>query len=151
MKDKLASFRVDEALWNDFQAIAKSNDMTATAALISFIRQVVNAGQIDISSGAKKNQSLREIDKRIDDKVAQCIDTIILESIQEGHIKEAITESCKAPIQRLDELFNEVEDLKKQLEELRILSSFQLSGKDECLSLISDLASELLGRKVSIK
>lgn len=117
MKDKLASFRVDETLWSDFQAIAKSNDMTATAALISFIKQVVAAGQIDISSGAKKSPSLREIDKRIEEKIVQYIDNIILESIQEGQIKEAIAESCKALMQQLDELFNEVEGLKKQLYE----------------------------------
>ena len=117
MKDKLASFRVDETLWSDFQAIAKSNDMTATAALISFIKQVVAVGQIDISSGAKKSPSLREIDKRIEEKIAQCIDTIILESIQEGQIKEAIAQSYKALMQQLDELFNEVEGLKKQLYE----------------------------------
>ncbi|MDB9537500.1 hypothetical protein PN451_16970 [Dolichospermum planctonicum CS-1226] len=122
MKDKLASFRVDETLWSDFQAIAKSNDMTATAALISFIKQVVAVGQIDISSGAKKSPSLREIDKRIEEKIAQCIDTIILESIQEGQIKEAITQSSKALMQQLDELFNEVEGLKKQLYESSFLS-----------------------------
>lgn len=123
MKDKLASFRVDEVLWGDFQAIAKKNDMTATAALISFIRQVVNTGQIDISSGPKKNPSLRDMDKRIDEKVAQCIDekvfefidAKILESVQEGEIKEAIAEGLRESMQRLDELFAEVNDLKRNL------------------------------------
>lgn len=123
MKDKLASFRVDEVLWSDFQAIAKNNDMTATAALISFIKQVVNSGHIDISSGSKKNLSLRDIDKRIDEKVTQCIDEKVtqyidartLEFIQEGEIKKAIAEGLKESMQRLDELFAEVEDLKKNL------------------------------------
>jgi len=115
MKDKLASFRVDEALWGDFQAIAKKNDMTASAALISFIRQAVNAGQIDIFSGSKKNPSLRDVDKRMDKKLLECIDEKILESVQEGEIKEAISEGIKESMQRLDELFAEVKDLKKNL------------------------------------
>ena len=42
--DKLASFRIDNQLWQQFQDVAKSQNTTASALLISYIKSVVNTG-----------------------------------------------------------------------------------------------------------
>ena len=42
--DKLASFRVDSQLWEQFQGYAKGQNNTATALLISYIKSAVNTG-----------------------------------------------------------------------------------------------------------
>jgi predicted amidohydrolase len=74
--------------------------------------------------------SIQDIDKRIDDKVRQSIQNIdtlsiqdidnrINESIADGDIKDAIANSYKAAMGQFNGLLEEMQELKKQLEELQ--------------------------------
>jgi hypothetical protein len=139
--DKLASFRVDSQLWEQFQGYAKSQNNTATALLISYIKSVVNTGNVitssqNINTSSQSNNpslSIQDIDKRIDDKVKQSIqniDTIntlsiqdidnrINESLADGDIGGAIAASYKAAMGQFGGLLEEMQELKKQLEELK--------------------------------
>jgi hypothetical protein len=139
--DKLASFRVDSQLWEQFQGYAKSQNNTATALLISYIKSVVNTGNVitssqNINTSSQSNNpslSIQDIDKRIDDKVKQSIqniDTIntlsiqdidnrINESLADGDIGGAIANSYKAAMGQFGGLLEEMQELKKQLEELK--------------------------------
>ena len=132
--DKLASFRVDSQLWELFQGYAKENNVTATALLISYIKSVVNTGnvitlnQVVNTSSEVNNPSLsiQDIDKRIDEKIKlsiqdinmlsiQDIDNRIAESIADGGIGEAIANSYAAAMGQFNGLLEELQELKKQL------------------------------------
>jgi hypothetical protein len=132
--DKLASFRVDSQLWEQFQSYAKENNVTATALLISYIKSVVNTGNVITSnlvvntSSEVNNPSLsiHDIDIRIDEKIKlsiqsintlsiQDIDNCIDDSLEEGKIKEAIATSYAATMGQFNGLLEELQELKKQL------------------------------------
>ncbi|WP_168499276.1 hypothetical protein [Anabaena sp. UHCC 0204] len=136
--DKLASFRVDSQLWEVFQGYAKENNVTATALLISYIKSVVNTGNVItynpvVNTSSEVNnpsQSIQDIDKRIDDKIKmsiqninilsiQDIDNRIAESLADGGIGEAIATSYAATMGQFNGLLEELQDLKKQFEELQ--------------------------------
>ena len=136
--DKLASFRVDSQLWEQFQGYAKSQNNTATALLISYIKSVVNTGNVITSNPIVNTSievinptlSLQDIDKRIDDKIKlsiqdintlsiQDIDNRIDGSLKHGDIGEAIANSYKAAMGQMNGLLEEMQELKKQLEELK--------------------------------
>ena len=135
--DKLASFRVDSQLWELFQGHAKENNVTATALLISYIKSVVNTGNVITSnpvvntSSEVNNPSLsiHDIDSRIDEKIKlsiqsintlsiQDIDNRIAESLADGDIKEAIAKNYEAMMGQFNGLLEELQELKKQFEEL---------------------------------
>ena len=139
--DKLASFRVDGQLWEQFQGYAKENNVTATALLISYIKSVVNTGNVitssqNINTSSESNNpslSIQDIDKRIDEKIKssiQNIDTIntlsiqdidnrIAESLADGGIGEAISKNYEAMMGQFNGLLEELQDLKSQLQELK--------------------------------
>jgi hypothetical protein len=136
--DKLASFRVDSQLWEQFQAYAKENNTNASALLISYIKSVVNTGNVitssqNINTSSQSNNpslSIQDIDKRIDDKVKQSIQNIdtlsiqdidnrIKESLADGDIGGAIANSYKAAMGQFGGLLEELQALQKQLEELQ--------------------------------
>ena len=132
--DKLASFRIDSQLWEQFQGHAKENNTNASALLVAYIKSVVNTGVVNTSSEViNPTLSIQDIDKRIDDKVKQSIqniDTIntlsiqdidnrINESIADGDIKDAIANSYKAAMGQFGGLLEEMQALQKQLEELK--------------------------------
>jgi hypothetical protein len=139
--DKLASFRVDSQLWEQFQGYAKSQNNTATALLISYIKSVVNTGNVitssqNINTSSQSNNpslSIQDIDKRIDEKIKssiQNIDTIntlsiqdidnrIAESLADGGIGEAIAASYAGMMAQFNGLLEEWQELKKQFEELK--------------------------------
>jgi hypothetical protein len=139
--DKLASFRVDSQLWEQFQGYAKSQNNTATALLISYIKSVVNTGNVitssqNINTSSQSNNpslSIQDIDKRIDEKIKssiQNIDTIntlsiqdidnrIAESLADGGIGEAIATSYAGMMAQFNGLLEEWQELQKQVEELK--------------------------------
>jgi hypothetical protein len=139
--DKLASFRVDSQLWEQFQGYAKSQNNTATALLISYIKSVVNTGNVitssqNINTSSQSNNpslSIQDIDKRIDEKIKssiQNIDTIntlsiqdidnrIAESLADGGIGEAIAASYAGMMAQFNGLLEEWQELQKQVEELQ--------------------------------
>ncbi len=138
--DKLASFRVDSDLWQQFQGHAKENNTNASALLVAYIKSVVNTGnvitlnQIVNTSSESNNPSLsiQDIDNRIDEKIKssiQNIDTIntlsiqdidnrIAESLADGGIGEAISNSYSGIMGQFNGLLEELQELKKQFEEL---------------------------------
>lgn len=139
--DKLASFRVDSQLWEQFQSHAKENNVTATALLISYIKSVVNTSNVItpnpvVNTSSEVNNpslSLQDIDKRIDDKIKlsiqnintlslQDIDNRIAESLADGDIKDAIANSYAGMMGQFNGLLEELQDLKSQLQELKSIS-----------------------------
>jgi hypothetical protein len=136
--DKLASFRVDSQLWEQFQSYAKENNVTATALLISYIKSVVNTGNVitpnpvvnTSSEIVDPSLSIQNIDKRIDDKIKlsiqnintlslQDIDNRIAESLADGGIGEAIATSYAATMGQFNGLLEELQALQKQVQELQ--------------------------------
>ena len=139
--DKLASFRVDSDLWQQFQGHAKENNTNASALLVAYIKSVVNTGnvitlnQIVNTSSESNNPSLsiQDIDNRIDEKINQSIqnidtintlsiqdiDNCIDDSLVDGKIKEAIANSYAGIMGQFNGLLEELQELKKQFEELQ--------------------------------
>jgi uncharacterized protein YukE len=141
--DKLASFRVDSQLWEQFQAIAKENNNTASALLVGYIKSVVNpdnaiTSNLVVNTSSEVNLSIHDIDSRIDAKISQSIQDINTPSIQnienlidsriggsiaDGDIKGAIAHSYQSSVDQfnghLEELQNQIREFKKQLEELQ--------------------------------
>lgn len=139
--DKLASFRVDSDLWQQFQGHAKENNTNASALLVAYIKSVVNTGNVitssqNINTSSESNNpslSIQDIDKRIDEKIKssiQNIDTIntlsiqdidnrIAESLADGGIGEAIANSYAGIMGQFNGLLEELQELKKQFEELQ--------------------------------
>ena len=113
--DKLASFRVDSELWKQFQAIARDNGTTASALLVGYIESVVNTGNVNTSTPQSiqpsidnsPNQSIQDIDKRIDTKIT--------ESLEDGKIGEKIDNSYAAMMGNFNELLTRFEELEKKL------------------------------------
>lgn len=130
--DKLASFRIDSKLWEQFQGYAKENNTNASALLVAYIKSVVNTGNVNTSSEVNNpSLSIQNIDNCIDDKVKQSIQNIntlsiqdidnrIIESLADGDIKDAIANSYKAAMGQFNGLFEELQELKKQFEELKL-------------------------------
>jgi hypothetical protein len=145
--DKLASFRIDSQLWEQFQAIAKENNNTASALLVAYIKQVVSPNNVItsnlvVNTSSEVNSpslSIHDIDSRIDAKISQSIQDINTPSIQniedlidsriggsvrEGDIKSAIAHSYKSTIDQfnghLEELQHQIRELQKQFEELSV-------------------------------
>ena len=139
--DKLASFRVDSQLWEQFQSYAKENNVTATALLISYIKSVVNTGNIITSNPVVNTSSeiidpslsIQDIDNRIDDKIKQSIqintpsiqqiedliDARIASACQLGAVRDAIASSCAGVAKQFNGLLEQLQDLKSQLQELQ--------------------------------
>ena len=134
--DKLASFRVDSDLWQQFQGHAKENNTNASALLVAYIKSVVNTGnvitlnQIVNTSSESNNPSLsiQDIDNRIDEKIKQSIQNINTLSIQNiedlidariasacqlGDIRDAIAICYADMMGNFNGLVSEIESLKK--------------------------------------
>ena len=106
--DKLASFRIDSDLWQQFQSHAKENNVTATALLISYIKSVVNTGNVNTSSEVNvPGLSIQDIDNRIDEKIKQSIQNINTTSLQDidNRIIESI-QDIKPSIQNIEDLID---------------------------------------------
>ena len=81
MSKTLATFRIEEDDWLDFKAWADSKGSNASSELIKFVLT---------SIGKQKNApSSEHIDKRIDERLAACLDDLSLNSI-DNKIAEAI-------------------------------------------------------------
>ena len=148
--DKLASFRVDSDLWQQFQGHAKENNTNASALLVAYIKSVVNTGNVitynpDVNTSSESNNpslSIQDIDKRIDEKINQSIQNIdtlntlsiqdidnrIIDSIKQGDIKDAIAKltegiatSYAGMMGQFNGLLEELQDLKSQLQELKLV------------------------------
>jgi hypothetical protein len=139
--DKLASFRVDSDLWQQFQGHAKENNTNASALLVAYIKSVVNTSNVitlnqivnTFSESNNPSLSIHDIDNRIDEKINQSIQNIdnintlsiqdidnrIIDSIKQGDIKDAISTSYEAMMGQFNGLLEELQDLKSQLQELK--------------------------------
>ena len=99
--DKLASFRVDSDLWQQFQGYAKENNTNASALLVAYIKSVVNGTSNPVVNTSSEinnpTLSLQDIDKRIDDKIKSSIQNINIPSIQniEDLIDARIASACR--------------------------------------------------------
>jgi hypothetical protein len=131
MTNKLATFRVDGDIWQQFQDIARQNNTTATALLIGFIEGVLESGidkvnQPSIQDIDKTTQpSIQDIDKTTQPSI-QGIDTMIDNrirlSIQNGDIKEQSQElhaqtsiNLNEVLHQMNERFEEVNNRLKKL------------------------------------
>ena len=131
MTNKLATFRVDGADWQQFQDIAKQNNTSASALLIGFIQSVIESGidktsQPSIQDIEKTSQpSIQDIDKTSQPSI-QDIDTMIDNkirlSIQNGDIKEQSQElhaqtsiNLNEVLRQMNERFEEVNERLKKL------------------------------------
>ncbi|MDM3861773.1 MAG: hypothetical protein PT118_18490 [Aphanizomenon gracile PMC644.10] len=136
--DKLASFRVDSQLWEQFQGYAKENNTNASALLVAYVKSVVNTGSVITSNPVVNTSievnnpslSLQDIDKRMDDKIKlsiqsintlsiQDIDNRIKESLADGGIGEAIASSYAGVMGQINGLLEELQALQKQVQELQ--------------------------------
>ncbi|MDM3850741.1 MAG: hypothetical protein PT118_18570 [Aphanizomenon gracile PMC644.10] len=136
--DKLASFRVDSQLWEQFQSHAKENNTNASALLVAYIKSVVNTGSVITSNPVVNTSievnnpslSLQDIDKRMDDKIQQSIHNIntlslqdidnkIQQSLKDGDIKDAIASSCAGVMGQINGLLEKLQALQKQVQELQ--------------------------------
>jgi len=131
MTNKLATFRVDGDVWQQFQDIARQNNTTASALLIGFIESVLESGidktsQPSIQDIDKTTQpSIQDIDKTAQPSI-QDIDTIIDNrirlSVRGGDIKEQSQElhaqtsiNLNEVLHQMNERFEEVNNRLKKL------------------------------------
>ena len=162
--DKLASFRVDSQLWEQFQSYAKENNTNASALLVAYIKSVVNTGNIITSNPVVNTSSeiidpslsIQDIDNRIDDKIKQSIqintpsiqqiedliDARIASACQLGAVRDAIATSYKAVMGQFNGLLEQL-DLKSQLQELQSnppapATNDQLLTTDDQLPMTND-------------
>ena len=109
--DKLASFRVDSDLWQQFQGHAKENNTNASALLVAYIKSVVNGTSNPVVNTSSEinnpTLSLQDIDKRIDEKIKQSIQNINTTSLQDidNRIIESI-QDIKPSIQNIEDLID---------------------------------------------
>ncbi len=129
----LATFRIDEELWGKFKDIAKNKQTNASALIIQYIQGVVSSGgvdnppkatppNIDISPQPNLDDIYKYIDKKLDnleDVSIQDIDNKIAESLEDGDIKDAISNSYEAMMAQFNGLLEELQELKKQFEQLK--------------------------------
>jgi hypothetical protein len=136
--DKLASFRIDNELWKQFQGIAATNSTTASALLVGYIESVVNTGNVNTpaidavntTTEKKPSLSIQDIDKRIDDKIKTAIqdvntisiqniedlaDARIAGSIADGDIGGAIAKCYRDMMGQFNEVLSRFEELKDSI------------------------------------
>lgn len=75
-KDKLATFKINSDEWDRFKQLAESSNTTASGALMGFVRQCLEAGEI---SGAPQENLDDDIDTRIDSHLEKALTPIKLE------------------------------------------------------------------------
>jgi len=92
MNNKLATFRIDNELWQQFQDIAKQNNTTASALLVGYVQGVVTTECIDnnpqiqsLNTDNIAQPSIQNLDKLIDNKIKS--------SIQDGDINEVLEQT----------------------------------------------------------
>jgi hypothetical protein len=135
----LGTFRVRAGMWEQFKQLASYNNATATDLILSFIENCLQSQSIPQSNLDVIPQSnLDDIYTYIDEKISQSIqdintpsiqnieamiDSRISGSISDGDIKSAIAQSYKAAMGQFNGLLEEVQLLKKQLEELQSIPS----------------------------
>ncbi len=83
--DKLASFRINADLWEDFQSFAKEKGFSASALLVNYIQSVVGTGTNTSSLNAL---SPRSAERLIDSKIEAAM--VDIEKLIDEKIKEAI-------------------------------------------------------------
>ncbi|MFM5887797.1 MAG: hypothetical protein ACKOQS_05825 [Dolichospermum sp.] len=91
MTNKLATFRIDDELWQQFQDIAKQNNTTASALLVGFVQGVVKTECIDTAV----QSSIPDIDAAVQPSIQnldELIDNKIKLSIQDGDINHKFEE-----------------------------------------------------------
>ncbi|WP_138496968.1 hypothetical protein [Nostoc sp. PA-18-2419] len=108
MADKtLATFRIEPEKWESFKALATSNDSTASAVLLQFIDNCLDAKKIlSTSSTLNANYSLDNIevliDKRIEEILTPSLDKT--EALIDKRIEESLAASLTEVRSQLEEL-----------------------------------------------
>ena len=118
MKEKLASFRVDNELWEAFKAIAGDRGTSASCLLVDFIESVVSNRDCIDNSAMLSIQEAERIDEKIKlsiQKIEECIDEKIKLSIQK--IEDKLVEKIKLSIQESSPrpTKNQVDSIQKKL------------------------------------
>jgi hypothetical protein len=115
----LATFRIDQSLWEKFKAIAKSSRTNASALLLGYIEGVVGAGGLDdfgiLPIQQAESLSLQDIDKYIDEKI-KLLSIQQAESLSLQDIDKHIDEKIKLlSIQQAESL--SLQDIDKHIDE----------------------------------
>lgn len=93
----LATFRLENQLWEAFKAEAAKNGTNASAALIAYCRNYV--------SGASRQASGKRIDERIDE-VSLGIDIDNLDKRIDKHVQDAVAGAHEQLISQTSEILN---------------------------------------------
>lgn len=116
MTSKLATFRIDDELWQQFQDIAKQNGTTASALLVGFVQGVVKTECID----DKPKVSIQNIDTAINSSIQsldELIDNKIKLSIQDGDIKDKVADVYAQGTTNLNEVLEQTNQKFQELEQ----------------------------------
>ena len=115
MKEKLASFRVDNELWEAFKAIAGDRGTSASCLLVDFIESVVSNRDCIDNSAMLSIQEDEKIKLSIIQEIEECIDEKIKLSIQK--IEDKLVEKIKLSIQESSPrpTKNQVDSIQKKL------------------------------------
>lgn len=124
--DKLASFRINSERWEKFKEVAETQGKTATDLLNEYIDRVIGVG-VGVGVDAAPKLSIRDIDKRIDDKIntasIQDVDTsvkkLITDSLEDGVIGDAIAKVQQKFSDENNELQRQIYALEESLEQLK--------------------------------
>lgn len=139
--DKLASFRINSERWEEFKKVAETQGKTATDLLNEYIDRVIGVG-VGVGVDAAPKISIRDIDKRIDDKIntasIQDIDDtvkkLIADSLEDGIVGDAIAKVQRKLADENNELQRQIYALEESLEQLK---SEMLSKIDNILEKTS--------------
>lgn len=111
-ESKLATFRIDSDVWEQFQAKAKTRETNASALIQRFIKQYID-GSIDTGIDASIDNN---IDERIDAKLRELHSRIDGIDIRIDERFQELSDQHQATIaEAINSLRGEVESLKKPL------------------------------------
>ena len=106
----LATFRIDQSLWEKFKAIAKDKRTNASSLIIGYIEGVVSAGGVDDFGVSSLQQaesiSYADIDKYLDEKI-KLLSLQQAESISLQDIDKYLDEKIKKEAEALKKLMLE--------------------------------------------
>ena len=109
---KLATFRVDNGDWQQFQDIARQNNTTASALLVNFVQGVIKGGCIDKTQVSIQDTDIQPSIQNLD----EIIDNKIKISIQDGDIKDEVADAY-AQVTILNEALLQINQKFEELEE----------------------------------
>jgi hypothetical protein len=113
-KTTLATFRVDEAKWKQFQSIAKDSGYSASALIVGFIDRNIDSG-IEPPPERVPTSIDRDIDKQVKELVDEYLERRIDKMVLKDDLNDSIETTVASAIQpiemRLTQLENSLSDL----------------------------------------